>query len=98
MKILLIEDERKLAELMVSGLKQSGYEVTLEVNGTAGLETACTQEFDLILLDLMLPGQNGFEVLKNLKAFKKHTPVIILSALNDTANVMEAWTWERPIT
>lgn len=89
MNILLIEDERKLASLIGSGLRQADHRVDQVHDGNTGLQLACTGAYDLILLDLMLPGQNGFEILKNLKTFRNETPVIIISALNETANVIE---------
>ncbi|RFM30912.1 response regulator transcription factor [Chitinophaga silvisoli] len=89
MKILIVEDERKLAGYMEKGLKQAGYLTTVCHDGAAALEQAAIEEFDLILLDLMLPSTNGFEVLKNLRAFNINVPVIIVSALSDTRQIVE---------
>lgn len=89
MKILVAEDESKLAGFMQKGLQQAGYATERCGNGSQALEKAASENFDLILLDLMLPGTNGFEVLKNLRAFKINTPVIIVSALSDTKQVVE---------
>ena len=89
MKILLIEDEMKLASFIADALKQSGHVCDYIPDGTKGLETAMVNDYDLLLLDVMLPSMNGFEVLKNLKDFKKDLPVIMLSALNDTENVIK---------
>jgi DNA-binding response OmpR family regulator len=89
MKILLIEDERKLAAFISSGLTQEGHVCDHFRDGSTGLQAAMQNEYDLILLDLMLPSLNGFDVLKNLRHFKNETPVIILSALNDTENVIK---------
>jgi DNA-binding response OmpR family regulator len=89
MKILVIEDEKKLADFISKGLQQSGHVVQSAYSGSEGLEKAASESFDLILLDLMLPGANGFEVLKNLRAFHIETPVIIVSALSDTGNVVK---------
>lgn len=89
MKILIIEDEIKLADFIKNGLEQSGHVAEVSNNGSNGLEMAYTNNYDLILLDLMLPGQNGFDVLKNLNDFKINVPVIILSALSDTENVIK---------
>ena len=89
MKILLIEDEVKLAGFICAGLSQAGYICDHMTDGTKGLEAAMVNSYDLILLDLMLPSLNGFEVLKNLKSFNNLTPVIILSALNNTENVIK---------
>jgi two-component system, OmpR family, response regulator len=89
MKILVIEDEAKLAGFICAGLNQAGHICDQMADGTKGLEAAMVNAYDLILLDLMLPSLNGFEVLKNLRNFNNHTPVIILSALSNTENVIE---------
>jgi DNA-binding response OmpR family regulator len=88
MKILLVEDEIKLARFIKIGLEQSGHVTDMVHDGSKGLEMAAVNQYDLIILDLMLPGQNGFEVLKNLQSFKINIPVIILSALTDTEKVI----------
>ncbi len=89
MKILLIEDEVKLGNFLVKGLEEEGYSVAHETNGSEALETAATNDFDLILLDIMLPGQSGFEVLKNMREFSIHTPIIFMSALNESEHVIK---------
>lgn len=89
MKILIIEDEIKLAQFLKKGLEQAGHIADCCNNGTIGLEMAYVNNYDLIILDLMLPGQNGYEILKNMRDFKLLTPVIILSALNSTENVIK---------
>ncbi|MFT6969785.1 MAG: DNA-binding response OmpR family regulator [Parvicella sp.] len=89
MKILLIEDEVKLANFIAKGLTEVGYVVTHESNGSEALETAAVNEFDLILLDIMLPGQNGFEVLRNLREFSIDTPIIFMSALSESEHVIK---------
>ncbi|MDU0370650.1 response regulator transcription factor [Hymenobacter endophyticus] len=88
MRILLIEDEARLAAFVQQGLRQAGHVADVADNGAVGLELAATTPYDVILLDLMLPGQNGFDVLRNLREFGLSTPVIILSALSDTAHVI----------
>jgi DNA-binding response OmpR family regulator len=88
MKILLIEDEQKLGKFIATGLTQAGHVCDHITDGNKGLEEALVSEYDLILLDLMLPGMNGFDILKNLKSFNNHTPVIIISALSNTENVI----------
>lgn len=89
MKILVVEDEHKLAGFIEKGLQQAGYLVQKSENGSDALNRAASETFDLILLDLMLPGMTGIEVLKNLRAFKIPAPVIIVSALSGTAQVVE---------
>ncbi len=89
MKILVIEDERKLARFVRQGLEQAGHVADLAHTGSDGLDQLAGGLYDLVLLDLMLPGQTGFEVLKNMRAFGLHVPVIILSALSDPATVVQ---------
>lgn len=89
MRILLVEDEVKLGTFIQKGLEESGYSVQLETNGSEALETAAANSFDLILLDIMLPGQNGFEVLKNLREFAIDTPIIFISALSESDHVIK---------
>lgn len=89
MKILVVEDEPKLNEFVRKGLEQNGYAVDSVGNGSEALQLAASEPYDLIILDLMLPGQNGFEVLDNLKNFNIKVPVMIMSALNSTDRVIE---------
>lgn len=80
--ILVIEDEPTLARLLVYNLTQEGYETTVAEHGGEGLRLAVTKSFDLIILDIMLPGLNGFEVLSRMREQNVKTPVIILTARN----------------
>ncbi|SFC69183.1 response regulator transcription factor [Spirosoma endophyticum] len=89
MKILIIEDERKLARFIKQGLEQHGHVADLAHSGSEGLDHVAGGLYDLVLLDLMLPGQTGFEVLQNLRAFGLSVPVMILSALSDPEKVVQ---------
>jgi len=89
MKILLIEDEIKLAGFVAAALRQAGHLCEHFVNGSIGLEAAMVGEYDLVILDLMLPSQDGFDVLRNMRNFQNTTPVIILSALGDSENIVK---------
>ena len=84
-KILLIEDEVKLARFVELELKYEGYDVTTCHDGRVGMEMITNQEFDMILLDLMLPGLNGEEVLPHIKGI----PVIVVSAKVDIDHKVE---------
>jgi len=88
-KILVIEDDKFLRELISQKLLKEGYEVVEAVDGDSGLEKAKEEKPDLILLDLILPGIDGFEVLSKVKADPKisSTPVIILSNLGQKEDV-----------
>lgn len=77
--ILIVEDEERLAEFLELELKHEGYAVEMEYDGRLGLEKALHQDFDIILLDLMLPGLNGIEVCRRLRT-TKDTPIIMLTA------------------
>lgn len=78
-KLLLVEDEEKLARMVELELKYEGYEVEKAFDGRAGLEKALTGEFDLVLLDIMLPALSGMEVLRRLRK-ESQMPVIMLTA------------------
>lgn len=81
-KILIIEDEIAIAELEKDYLELSGFEVDVETQGDVGLLRALKEEIDLIILDLMLPGVDGFEICRKIRE-TKNTPIIIVSAKKD---------------
>jgi DNA-binding response OmpR family regulator len=89
MKILLVEDEPRLNDFICKGLQQKGYTVDAVTTGSEALNLAATESYDLIVLDVMLPGLNGYEVLENLRKFEIKIPVIIVSALNSSERVIE---------
>ncbi|SMQ86607.1 DNA-binding response regulator, OmpR family, contains REC and winged-helix (wHTH) domain [Bacillus sp. OV166] len=82
--ILVIEDETQIARALKVELEYEGFQVTVEHDGKAGLETALQSEIDLILLDVMLPGLSGIEVLRRFRKENSNTPVILLTARNTT--------------
>jgi two-component system, OmpR family, copper resistance phosphate regulon response regulator CusR len=79
-RILIIEDERKVLRGLERGLQGDGYEVAGEATGEAGLERALTQPFDCIVLDLLLPGRDGLQILADLRQRGNKVPVLILTA------------------
>jgi two-component system, OmpR family, copper resistance phosphate regulon response regulator CusR len=79
-RILVVEDERKLAQVLQSALKAEHYDVVLAPTGEDGFFRANAESFDLVLLDLMLPGRNGLEILQTLRKRQVQTPVLILTA------------------
>ncbi len=81
-KILIIEDEIEIAELEKDYLELSEFEVDIEPNGSKGLEMALGQDYSLIVLDLMLPGTDGFEICKQVRE-KKDVPILMVSARKD---------------
>jgi len=90
MKILLIEDEVKLGQFLCDGLAEAGHICDHFTDSIKGLEAALTADHDLIILDLMLPNMNGFEILTNLRKARNITPVLVLSALSDADKVIQA--------
>ncbi len=82
--ILVIEDETQIARVLKVELEYEGFQVTVEHDGKEGLETALQSEIDLILLDVMLPGLSGIEVLRRFRKENSNTPVILLTARNTT--------------
>ena len=81
-RILIIEDEESIAELEKDYLELSGFEVEIESKGDVGLKRALEEEFDLYILDLMLPGMDGFEICKEIRNHK-NTPILMVSAKKD---------------
>ncbi len=81
-KILIIEDETSIAELERDYLELSGFEVVMENDGARGLARALQEDFDLLLLDLMLPGVDGFEICRQVRD-KKNMPILMVSAKKD---------------
>jgi DNA-binding response OmpR family regulator len=82
--VLLIEDDARIREIVERGLGSRGFVVTSAEDGTAGLELARKLEVDVVLLDLMLPGLSGLEVLQEIRLAKPRLPVVALTALDDT--------------
>lgn len=89
MKILLIEDEHRIARAVREGLTDEGYAVDVEYDGEAGYGAASAGEYDLILLDVMMPKMNGIEVCKKLRAEDNHTPIILLTAKDQTQDIIK---------
>lgn len=81
-RLLIIEDEESIAELEKDYLELSGFDVEIETNGKVGLERALKEEFDLFILDLMLPEVDGFEICKRVRKVK-NTPILMVSAKKD---------------
>ena len=82
MRILIVEDEVAIADLEKDYLELSGFEVEIENDGKSGLERALNEDFDLFILDLMLPEVDGFEICKQIRE-KKNTPILMVSAKKD---------------
>ena len=87
-KVLIIEDERGMQLALQDRLKDEGYEVTVEGNGVRGEERARGEQFQLILLDVMLPGRDGFQICQNLRESSIQTPILMLTARNTTIDTV----------
>ena len=85
MRLLIVEDEPKTGDYLHRGLLESGFVVDLARTGTDGLALAIAQDYDLIVLDVMLPGMDGWSVLRKLRE-RKETPVLFLTARDDVAD------------
>ena len=86
-KILIIEDEKNLARFVSLELLHEGYDVVVETNGREGLDTALEKDFDLILLDLMLPEMDGFEITRRLQA-EKTTYIMMMTARDSVMDIV----------
>ena len=83
MRILVVEDEVRLAEAISQILKEQKYQTEVANDGIDGLDYAMYGDYDVIILDVMLPGKDGFQIVKELRAAKKQTPIIMLTARDD---------------
>ena len=89
MRLLVIEDEQALADMVAQHLRTAGYEIDVCYDGDSGLEAAMTEPYDLIILDLNLPGMDGMELLKELRRQDGETGVLILSARSGISDKVE---------
>lgn len=89
MKLLLVEDDKELGRRLLADLTEAGHEVTGAREGNAALELGSKGDWDVIIMDVSLPGLSGFEVVKELRKRKVETPVIFLTARADVANRVE---------
>jgi DNA-binding response OmpR family regulator len=88
MKVLLVEDEPGLVSVIVRGLTEAGMEVSVAADGNMGLEMAQTHSFDIIILDIMLPGMNGIQVCKEIRKQDDSVAILMLTALSSTENIV----------
>lgn len=80
MRILVVEDEHRIAHSLQKGLEQENYAVDVAYTGTEGYDLAATEEYDLIILDIMLPEMDGITICKKIREQKIHTPILLLTA------------------
>jgi len=89
MRILIVEDEKKMAAVLKKGLEADNHRVSLAFDGRSGLELASTTEFDVVVLDLMLPVIDGFEVARRLRRNDNRTPILMLTARDAVPDIVK---------
>lgn len=90
MKVLLVEDEPSLAGIINKGLSENGHSITVAPDGNTGLDLALQATYDVMILDIMLPGINGMQLCKTIREHKISTPILFLTALGTTENIVAA--------
>lgn len=88
MRILVVEDDKKVASFLEKGLREEGYAVDVAHDGTDGLMRAHVYEYDLLVLDVMLPGKSGLEIVRDLRTREKTVPVLMLTARDAREDVV----------
>jgi DNA-binding response OmpR family regulator len=89
MKLLVVEDEVRMADLLRKGLTEEGHIVTCASDGAEGLELAKDYEFDVIILDIMMPKLSGYDLAKRLRAQKSRTPILMLTARDSVSDIVQ---------
>ena len=89
MKLLIVEDELRMAELLRKGLTEEGHTATCASDGAEGLAMAKSYEFDVIILDVMMPKLGGYELAKRLRAEKVQTPILMLTAKDSVPDIVK---------
>jgi two-component system copper resistance phosphate regulon response regulator CusR len=89
--ILIVEDEKKIADTLRLGLSEQGYEVQVAYDGRIGLKTFLQETFDLIILDINLPGMNGFELCKLIRSSNEQVPVLMLTSMSQMTDKVEGY-------
>ncbi|NTS43511.1 response regulator transcription factor [Flavisolibacter sp. BT320] len=90
-RLLLVEDEQKIADTLKLGLTENGYQVDVAYDGSIGWRLFQQQPYNLVILDLNLPGMNGYELCKHIRARDTGVPIIMLTALNSLENKIEGY-------
>jgi two-component system copper resistance phosphate regulon response regulator CusR len=91
MRVLLVEDEKKVADIIVRGLKAERFAVDVALDGLSGWDLAAAYDYDLIILDLMLPGMNGAEILQRIRAKNQQVPILMLTARDAMADKVKSF-------
>jgi two-component system copper resistance phosphate regulon response regulator CusR len=88
MKLLVVEDERRMLELLRRGLSEEGHNVSCAVDGTEGLQLVRDHDFDLVILDVMMPKMDGFELARSMRVENNLTPVLMLTARDSVPDIV----------
>lgn len=88
MKLLVVEDERRMLDLLRRGLSEEGHTVSCAVDGSEGLRMVRDHDFDVVILDVMMPGMNGFELAKRMRTENNFTPVLMLTARDSVPDIV----------
>jgi two-component system, OmpR family, copper resistance phosphate regulon response regulator CusR len=91
MKILVVEDEQKIAEFIWQGLRENGYDTDIAYDGFMGKKLALQKDYDIIILDVIIPYMNGIELCKEIRKSKPDVPVLMLTALGTTNDKVEGF-------
>ena len=91
MKILLIEDEPKVSTFIKKGLEEQDYTVEVAYDGLMGIKLALENEYDVLILDVILPGRTGYEVCQEIRTYKKEVPILMLTALGTMQDKMKGF-------
>jgi two-component system copper resistance phosphate regulon response regulator CusR len=91
MNVLLIEDDKRIAALVERGLKEDGHSVSISYSGTEGAQMMLERDYDVALLDILLPGMTGLAVLEQVRARRCTTPILMLTAVDSVPKVLEAF-------
>src|SRR4029077_8389721 len=89
MKLLVVEDEVRMVDLLRKGLTEEGHMVTCAFDGAEGLALAKDYEFDVIILDIMMPKLSGYDLAKRLRAQKNRTPILMLTARDSVPDIVQ---------
>ncbi len=87
-KIILIEDETSVVSFIKKGLQENGYEVSVAFDGRTGVQLVESNDFDLVILDIMLPEMNGLDACKEIRKTNRHVPILFLTALGTSENIV----------
>jgi DNA-binding response OmpR family regulator len=89
MDLLVVEDERRMLELLRKGLSEEGHSVAWAGDGSEGLRMASEKRFDVVILDIMMPKMDGFEMARSMRQRKNHTPVLMLTAKDSVPDIVQ---------